>query len=71
VTSHIPDKGQVMVRYHGLCKALYKPWYITNVVKLGDSSVGAGIRPAAAKRRPSSSRSANIRWLGERCCWGP
>jgi hypothetical protein len=21
VTSHIPDKGQVMVRYYGLCKA--------------------------------------------------
>jgi len=25
VTSHIPDKGQVMVRYYGLCKALHKP----------------------------------------------
>jgi len=25
VTSHIPDKGQVMVRYFGLCKALHKP----------------------------------------------
>jgi hypothetical protein len=25
VTSHIPDKGQVMVRYSGLCKALHKP----------------------------------------------
>jgi len=27
VTSHIPDKGQVMVRYYGLCKALHKPYY--------------------------------------------
>jgi hypothetical protein len=27
VTSHIPDKGQVMVRYFGLCKALHKPNY--------------------------------------------
>ena len=25
VTSHIPDKGQVMVRYYGLCKALHNP----------------------------------------------
>ncbi|MCD6517519.1 MAG: transposase [Candidatus Aminicenantes bacterium] len=25
VTLHIPDKGQVMVRYYGLCKALHKP----------------------------------------------
>jgi len=25
VTSPIPDKGQVMVRYYGLCKALHKP----------------------------------------------
>ena len=25
VTSHIPDKGQVMIRYYGLCKALHKP----------------------------------------------
>ena len=29
VTSHIPDKGQVMVRYSGLCKALHKPEYRT------------------------------------------
>ena len=27
VTSHIPDKGQVTVRYYGLCKALHKPYY--------------------------------------------
>ena len=27
VTSHIPDKGQVMVRYYSLCKALHKPYY--------------------------------------------
>jgi len=27
VTSHIPDKGQVTVRYFGLCKALHKPYY--------------------------------------------
>jgi hypothetical protein len=27
VTSHIPDKGQVMVRYFGLCKALHKSNY--------------------------------------------
>jgi len=27
VTSHIPDKGQVMIRYYGLCKALHKPYY--------------------------------------------
>ncbi|HZX11387.1 MAG TPA: transposase, partial [Acidobacteriota bacterium] len=27
VTSHIPDKGQVMVRYYGLCKALHKLYY--------------------------------------------
>ena len=27
VTSHIPDKGQVTVRYYGLCKALHKPNY--------------------------------------------
>ena len=27
VTSHIPDKGQVMVRYYGLCKALHNPYY--------------------------------------------
>jgi hypothetical protein len=27
VTSHIPDKGQVMVRYYRLCKALHKPYY--------------------------------------------
>ena len=27
VTSYIPDKGQVMVRYYGLCKALHKPYY--------------------------------------------
>jgi len=25
VTSHIPDKGQVTVRYYGLCTALHKP----------------------------------------------
>jgi hypothetical protein len=25
VVSHIPDKGQVTVRYYGLCKALHKP----------------------------------------------
>jgi len=24
---HIPDKGQVMIRYCGLCKALHKPYY--------------------------------------------
>jgi hypothetical protein len=27
VTSHIPDKGQVTVRYYGLCKAQHKPYY--------------------------------------------
>jgi len=27
LTSHIPDKGQVMIRYYGLCKALHKPYY--------------------------------------------
>jgi len=27
VVSHIPDKGQVMARYFGLCKALHKPNY--------------------------------------------
>jgi len=27
VTSHISDKGQVMIRYYGLCKALHKPYY--------------------------------------------
>jgi hypothetical protein len=27
VTSHIPDKGQVMVRYYGLCKALHNILY--------------------------------------------
>jgi hypothetical protein len=27
VTSHVPDKGQVMIRYYGLCKALHKPYY--------------------------------------------
>jgi hypothetical protein len=26
VTSHIPDKGQVTIRYFGLCKALHKPY---------------------------------------------
>jgi len=26
-TSHIPDKGQVMICYSGLCKALHKPEY--------------------------------------------
>ena len=26
-TSHVPDKGQVAVRYYGLCKALHKPYY--------------------------------------------
>jgi hypothetical protein len=25
VTLHIPDKGQVMIRYYGLCKSLHKP----------------------------------------------
>ena len=24
-TSHIPDKGQVTLRYYGLCKALHNP----------------------------------------------
>jgi len=28
VTSHIPDKGQVMIRYYGLCKALHNTGYI-------------------------------------------
>ena len=28
VTSHIPDKGQVMVRYYSLCKALHKPYFV-------------------------------------------
>jgi len=27
VVSHIPDKGQVTVRYYGLCKALHNPYY--------------------------------------------
>ena len=27
VTSHIPNKGQVMIRYYGLCKALHNPYY--------------------------------------------
>ena len=27
MTSHVPDKGQVTVRYYGLCKALHKPYY--------------------------------------------
>ena len=27
VTSHISDKGQVMIRYYVLCKALHKPYY--------------------------------------------
>jgi hypothetical protein len=27
ITSHIPDKGQVTLRYFGLCKALHKPYY--------------------------------------------
>ena len=26
VTSHIPDKGQMIVRYFGLCKAQHKPY---------------------------------------------
>jgi flavoprotein len=24
---HIPNKGEQMVRYYGLCKALHKPYY--------------------------------------------
>jgi hypothetical protein len=27
VTSHIPNKGQVTIRYFGLCKALHNPYY--------------------------------------------
>ena len=25
--SHIPNRGEQMVRYYGLCKALHKPYY--------------------------------------------
>ena len=28
VTSHIPNKGQVTIRYFGLCKALHNPYYV-------------------------------------------
>jgi hypothetical protein len=28
VTSHIPDKGQVMVRYYGLCKAQHNMAFV-------------------------------------------
>jgi len=27
VCSHIPNKGEQMVRYYGLCKALHNPYY--------------------------------------------
>jgi flavoprotein len=27
LVTHIPNKGEQMVRYYGLCKALHKPYY--------------------------------------------
>jgi len=38
--SHVPNKGEQMVRYYGLCKALHKPYYAEFIIMLSNLDNG-------------------------------